>query len=118
MTGLLNNRCVTVFELLKPAGYTTCAVGRLDMVTAANWHDPAMIARCVDRFLGSTGHTGPGNYFKDVRGSDFFCDGQPYTLPTNAYKTDLITDFAVKFIGEAAKKPEPFFLYVAEYAPH
>lgn len=71
-TGLLNNRCVTVIELLHRAGYTTAAAGRLDMVTAENWHDPAMISRCVDRFLGSTGHTGPGNYFKAVRGGDFF----------------------------------------------
>jgi arylsulfatase len=118
-TGLLNNRCVTAFELLKRAGYTTCAVGRLDMVTAETWHDPAMIARYVDRFLGSTGHTGPGNYFKAVRGADFFCDGKPYTLPAGgAYKTDLIADFAAKFITEAAGKPQPFFLYVAHYAPH
>jgi arylsulfatase A-like enzyme len=118
-TGLLNNRCVTSFELLKRAGYATCAVGRLDMVTAENWHDPAMIARCVDRFLGSTGHTGPGNYFKAVRGADFFCDGKPYTPPTEgAYKTDLIADFAAKFITEAASRPQPFFLYVAQYAPH
>jgi arylsulfatase A-like enzyme len=118
-TGLLNNRCVTVFELLKGAGYATCAVGRLDTVTAENWHDPAMIARFVDRFLGSTGHTGPGNYFKAVRGGDFFRDGKPYTLPAEgAYKTDLITDFAVQFIAEAASRPQPFFLYVAHYAPH
>jgi arylsulfatase A-like enzyme len=89
---LLNDRCVTVFELLRNAGYTTCAVGRLDMVTAENWHDPAMIARCVDRFLGSTGHTGPGNYFKDVRNTAFYRDGKPFTLPSEGtYKTDLIT---------------------------
>ncbi len=69
-TGLLNDRCVTLFELLHGAGYTTCAVGRLDMVTAENWHDPALIRRYVDRFLGSTGHTGPGNYFKAVRNLD------------------------------------------------
>ena len=117
-TGLLNNRCVTTFELLKQAGYATCAVGRLDMVTAENWHDPAMIARYVDRFLGSTGHTGPGNYFKAVRGADFFCDGRPYTLPADSYKTDLITDFAAKFITEAATNTRPFFLYVSHYAPH
>jgi arylsulfatase len=118
-TGLLNKRCVTTFELLKRAGYATCAVGRLDMVTAENWHEPAMIARYVDRFLGSTGHTGPGNYFRAVRGADFFCDGKPYTLPAEgAYTTDLITDFAVKFITETASKPQPFFLYVAHYAPH
>ena len=118
-TGLLTNRCVTVFELLHRAGYTTAAVGRLDMVTAENWHDPAMISRCVDRFLGSTGHTGPGNYFKAVRGGEFFRDGQPFTLPTEgAYKTDLLTDFATQFITEAAGKEKPFFLYFAHFAPH
>src|SRR6185436_18261884 len=97
---LLNDRCVTVFELLKRAGYATCAVGRLDMVTADNWHEPEMIARHVDRFLGSTGHTGPGNYFKNVRNTEFYRDGRPYSLPDNSYKTDLITDFAVEFISE------------------
>src|SRR5262245_34296554 len=44
-TGLLNNRCVTAFELFKGAGYATCAVGRLDMVTADNWHDPKVIGK-------------------------------------------------------------------------
>ncbi len=117
-TGLLNDRCVTAFELLKGAGYATCAVGRLDMVTADDWHDPTMIQRYVDRFLGSTGHTGPGNYFKDVRNTQFYRDGRAFSLPEGAYKTDLITDFAVEFIGEAAAKQQPFFLYVAQYAPH
>ncbi len=117
-TGVLNNRCVTAFELLKRAGYTTCAVGRLDMTVAGNWYESAMLTPYLDRYLGSVGRTGPGNYFKAVRGADFLCDGKLYTPPTNAYKTDLIADFAVKFISDAAKKPEPFFLYVANYAPH
>ena len=118
-TGLLNDRCVTAFELLKRAGYATAAVGRLDMVTAENWHDPASIHQFVDRFLGSTGHAGPGNYFKAVRNTQFFRDGQPFTLPAeNSYKTDLITDFATQFITEAAGKDKPFFLYFAHYAPH
>jgi arylsulfatase len=118
-TGLLNNRCVTLFELLKQAGYATCAVGRLDMVTADNWHDPAMIQRYVDCFLGSTGHTGPGNYFKDVRNTQFYRDGRPFGLPPEgAYKTDLITDFATAFIAETAAREQPFLLYVAHYAPH
>ncbi len=118
-TGLLNDRCVTAFELFKRAGYATCAVGRLDMVTAENWHDPAMIARHVDRFLGSTGHTGPGNYFKAVRTTPFHRDGEPFTLPPEgSYKTDFITDFAVDFIRGAAAQARPFFLYMAHYAPH
>ncbi|KAF0174669.1 MAG: arylsulfatase [Limisphaerales bacterium] len=118
-TGLLNQRCVTACELLKRAGYATAAVGRLDMVTAEKWHDPVNIHKFVDRFLGSTGHTGPGNYFKAVRNTAFFRDGQPFTLPAEgSYKTDLITDFATQFITEAAGKEKPFFLYFAHYAPH
>ncbi len=117
-TGLLNDRCVTVFELLKRAGYATCAVGRLDMVTAENWHEPAVIVSSVDRFLGSTGHTGPGNYFKEVRNTPFYRDGQPFAVPPQgSYKTDLITAFAIQFI-ETAPKDRPFFLYMAHYAPH
>lgn len=117
-TGLLNDRCVTLFELLKRAGYQTSAVGRLDMTTADVWHEPANIARYVDHFLGSTGRNGPGHYFKAVRTTDFFQDGQPFTLPAETYKTDLITVFATEFIAHAAGKDAPFFLYVAEYAPH
>ena len=118
-TGLLSRRCVTLPELLKHAGYSTSVVGRLDMVTADNWHDPKMIGRHVDRFFGSTGHTGPGNYFKAVRGSPFHLDGKPYEMPSEGtYKTDAITDHAVKFIGEAARGGKPFFLYAAHYAPH
>jgi len=117
-TGLLNDRCVTAFELLKRAGYETYAVGRLDMTTADVWHNPTNIARYVDRFLGSTGHAGPGHYFKAVRNNTFWLDGQPFTLPDGSYKTDLITDYAVKFIAEAAMQSKPFFLYISHYAPH
>ena len=87
------------------------------MVTAENWHDPAMIARYVDRFLGSTGHLGPGHYFADVRQTPVYRDGQPFTLPPNTYKTDAISDFAVEFIAQAAGKDRPFFLYIAHLAP-
>jgi arylsulfatase A-like enzyme len=116
-TGLLNNRCVTVFELLNRAGYATYAVGRLDMVTADNWHEPAQIARHVNRYFGSTGHQGPGNYFKAVRHSPFYLDGTPFSIPDGGYKTDLITEFATEFI-RGADRSRPFFLYMAHYAPH
>jgi arylsulfatase A-like enzyme len=116
-TGLLNNRCVTLFEVLEKAGYATCAVGRLDMITAEKWHDPENLARVADRFLGSTGHKGPGNYFKDVRQTAFYRDGKPFSIPDGGYKTDLITDYTVEFL-EQRERTKPFLLYMAHYAPH
>lgn len=118
-TGVLDDRCVTAFELFKAAGYATCAAGRLDMVTAENWRDPASVAKYVDHFLGSLGgQPGPGNYFKAIRDKPFYRDDEPFTLPDEAYKTDLITDFAVEFITTAAAGDRPFFLYLSHYAPH
>lgn len=113
----LERNCATVMELLKAGGYRTGAVGRLDMVTADDWHDPVAIARWVDRFLGSASG-GPGNYFREAKGTPWFQDGERHERPEGAYSTDLISDFVVEFIGESAGREAPFFLYVSHYAPH
>ncbi|MDZ4406028.1 arylsulfatase [Prosthecobacter sp.] len=116
-TGLLTNNCVTMFEVLKRADYTTCAVGRLDMLTAEDWHDPQNLSHHVDRYFGTTGHQGPGNYFANTRNTAFYRDGKPYTIPDGGYKTDLITDFTIEFLQQR-DKTKPFLLYMAHYAPH
>lgn len=116
-TGLLKGDCVTMFEVLNRAGYETCAVGRLDMLTAEDWHEPANLSRHVGRYFGSTGHQGPGNYFADVRTTAFYRDGKPYSIPAGGYKTDLITDFTLEFLQQR-DKTKPFLLYMAHYAPH
>lgn len=112
----LKQNCATVMELLKTSGYETCAVGRLDMVTAENWHAAAPIARCADRFLGSASG-GAGNYFKEAKGTPWFKDGKKYDRPSGAYSTDLISKFVADFIA-GSKNDKPFFIYVSHYAPH
>ncbi len=113
----LKKNCVTMMQLLKANRYETCAVGRLDMVTAENWHDPAQVSGCADRFLGSASG-GPGNYFKETKGTPWFRDGKKWERPEGAYSTDLISDFVVDFIEGSAKSEKPFFIYVSHYAPH
>ena len=122
----LERNCVTVMQLLKASGYQTCAVGRLDMVTADNWHDPAQVAGAADRFLGSASNS-PGNYYREVKGTDFrrypkgtpwFKDGKKWNRPDGPYSTELISDFVAGFIEESAKSEKPFFIYVSHYAPH
>ena len=119
----LKKNCATVMELLKTNGYATCAVGRLDMVTAEDWHDPEQLAGCADRFLG-TASGGPGNYFRESmpggrwRGSPWYKDGKKYDRPVGAYATDLISDFVADFIKDSTGSDKPFFIYVSHYAPH
>jgi arylsulfatase len=53
------------------------------------------------------------------RTDEHFFDKKVYTLPEEGYfKTDAYTDYAVRFIHEAARFDQPFFLYVAYVAPH
>ena len=122
-TGSLNERCATIPELLKTAGYRTLVVGRLDMTTAGEWYVPDHAAQYLDRFFGTGGKPGtygPGHYFKPVRTQRFYCDGKESAYPADAtfYKTDLYTDYAVRFVEEAAGGDKPFFLYAAHSAPH
>jgi len=103
---------VTIAEALKPAGYTSCHIGK--------WH------------------LGPDNWYPDKQGFDFNiggCDfGQPPSyfdpysrkgqgqIPTlkprrkGEYLTDREADEAVKFIRQ--HKDKPFFLYMSHYAVH
>ena len=68
-----------------------------------------------DRFFGLLG--GNHHYFQHMDRigiPDLFLDTQP--VERNGYSTDLITDYAIRFLHEM--KDRPFFLYVPYNAPH
>jgi len=109
--GTLREDTVTIPEALKQAGYRTLMAGK--------WHlaEPGPVERGFDEFYGL------------VHGFDSFWDEPKYTrLPEgrpyrqygegNFYATDAITDHALDFLSDAAKQPEPWFLYLAYTAPH
>jgi arylsulfatase len=116
--GYLNDRCLTIAEALRPAGYTTLTTGK--------WHvgsDPGQwpLDRGFDRFWGTP--AGGGVYFKDtlqVRTNVFFVRGdQRIEPPDDLYVTDTFTTQALAFIEEAVTQTrKPFFLYLAHIAPH
>lgn len=105
---------VTLPRALKASGYTTCLTGK--------WH------------LGSTPEAGPNTYgFDHSYGSlaggvgpyNHFYKKGPYSvtwhrngelLTESGHVTDLITEEAVRWIGE--RGDEPFFLYVPFTAVH
>ncbi len=118
--GKLQDRCVTIAEVLRPAGYFTAMTGK--------WH------------LGQNQGLGPwqrgfqrglnsihgGFYFDHMDGADktaLFLDGRALDvkgpeLPQPWYSTDLWTEFGLRFIDEALAAKQPFFLYLAHNAPH
>ncbi|WP_157986740.1 arylsulfatase [Chitinophaga alhagiae] len=118
--GYLNNRCVTLAEVLKEAGYHTAMAGKWHL----GEHRPYWpVDRGFDTYFGLI--SGASNYFditndkspKAIR--TMAQDSQRYQPPREGfYMTDAITDYACKVIGQQREAAEPFFLYVAYTAPH
>ncbi|MHC4260393.1 MAG: arylsulfatase [Planctomycetota bacterium] len=118
--GYLNDKCVTIAEVLKKAGYTTLMSGKWH-VGEERPHWP--VDRGFDRYYGLI--SGAANYFditkakREGAARRFAIDDKPHMPPKEGfYMTDAITDNAARFIDEYGRKKKPFFLYVAYTAPH
>ncbi|MCC9602439.1 arylsulfatase [Stieleria sp. JC731] len=130
--GDLNRNCVTIAEVLKPAGYRTYISGKWHVtkttrpLTQSDKHNWPL-QRGFDRFYGTI--HGAGSFYDPntlTRDNEFI---SPYSDPEYGkddfpngqyYYTDAISDHASRFIrehhfdhGEA-----PFFMYVSFTAAH
>ena len=123
--GELNRRCVTIAEVLKPAGYATYAVGKWHVTKATKPEGPKdnwPLQRGFDRYYGTI--TGAGSFFdpgtltRDNTMISPFADAE--YQPKSYYYTDAISDHAVRFIDDHVKSQagKPFFMYVAYTCAH
>jgi arylsulfatase len=117
--GHLNDRCATIAEVLRPAGYRTLMSGKWH-VGEQRPHWPT--DRGFDRYFGLI--SGASSYFQvdspyDKHKRQMALDDKPWTPPESGfYMTDAIADHAVEFIDQASHGEQPFFLYTAFTAPH
>ncbi len=122
--GDLNNRCVTIAQVLKPAGYRTYAVGKWHVTKHIQPDGPKFnwpLQRGFDRYYGTI--TGAGSFFdpgtltRDNTMVSPFAD--PEYQPEPYYYTNAISDHAIRFINEHGEKQDakPFFMYVALPVP-
>jgi len=118
--GVLNNRVVTLPQLLRDAGYHTYMVGKWHMGKA-----PAQIpaARGFERDFSLL--DGAGSYWDMTNlsaaspQSVFTEDGRYLTrLPKDYYATKTYTDKLIGFIDANRGDGKPFFAYVSHQAPH
>ncbi len=118
--GYLSDRCVTIAEALRPAGYHTLMAGK--------WHVGEQRPRWptdrgFDHYFGLI--SGAANYFDITKAKarnvvrQMASDDQPYQPPKEGfYMTDAFTDHAVTLLDEHGRDERPFFLYLAYTAPH
>jgi len=123
--GNLNRQCVTIAEVLRPAGYRNYVCGKWHVTPQrgaggdrANWP----LQRGFDKFYGTL--AGAGNFFRPnglCRQNELITmKTDPEYSPERYYYTDAISDNAVGFLQQhVAETPDhPFFLYVAYTAAH
>jgi arylsulfatase A-like enzyme len=118
--GYLNNRVVTLPQLLKEAGYHTYMAGKWHMGKAP---DQIPAARGFERDFSLL--DGAGSYWDMMNftgaspRSVFTEDGRYLTrLPKNYYATKTYTDKMIEFIDANRGDGKPFFAYVSHQAPH
>jgi arylsulfatase len=123
--GHLNDRCVTMAEVLGDAGYSTLMSGKWHLGTA---YDRWPNARGFDAYSGLL--DGASDYFNPPPNRTLVRKNQPFApksvayfesdenLMSDFYMTDFITDEAVDQLERHGGGDQPFFQYLSYTAPH
>ena len=112
--GRLNDRCVTLAEVLKPAGYGCYYVGK--------WHmheETGPVRRGFDEFFGYTfehSHDQWDAAFYERRPA-----GRKKEIDRpqgEFYATDVFTEYALEFIRQGQARGKPWFVFLGHSSPH
>jgi arylsulfatase A-like enzyme len=111
----LNKQCVTLAEMLQPAGYATLMAGKWHI----GFHDRETWPRQrgFDRFYGIL--AGACSYLRPHDGRGLWLDNEALPPPDEPgyYTTDAFASRLIEFIG-GVKAEQPIFAYLAFNAPH
>lgn len=120
--GRLMERCVTLAEVLRTAGYKTYQTGKWHVGDKKKewWPLGRGFDHCYSCPEGGGFFFRPSDYKEErriIRDNTVLYDRQN-DPPKDWYATDAWTDEGLKMIKQAVKKEQPFFWYLAHNAPH
>jgi len=112
--GHLNNKVISIAQLLKDKGYHTYLSGK--------WHlgltpEQSPTAKGFERSFALL-DAYANHFHPDVQANPFWEDGYYTGYPKGKYSSDLYTDKMISFIKKDHSDNKPFFLYAAYTAPH
>ena len=117
--GYLNDRVVSLPELLHDAGYLTLMAGKWHL---GNTIDTSPSSRGFDRSFallpGGASHYSnvPGDFISMM--SRYTEDDQFVTVPDDFYSSDFYADTLLRYFHERTGENQPFFAYLPFQAPH
>jgi arylsulfatase A-like enzyme len=111
--GYLNNRVVSVAQLLQDAGYHTYMAGKWHLGLTA---DQSPASKGFERSFALL--DAYSNHFNPYKENSFWEDDGFATYPEGKYSTNLYTDKLIGYLNEGRKDDKPFFLYAAYTSPH
>ncbi len=117
--GVLNDRVVTVAEMLRANGYHTYQLGKWHL---GNAPDKRPYHRGFERSI-ALGDTGADNweqrpYLPTYDKAHWYADGKEHQLPDDFYSSQYFVDKAIEFIDAQRGDGKPFFSYIGFQAVH
>jgi arylsulfatase A-like enzyme len=111
---------LTIAERLKPAGYTSCQIGKWHLAGTIRKPDQ-MKPELLALYPGAQGfdeyYTGAMDFYvasHDLKGNNY--PDAPKLVTDSRFRTIWQTDAAISFIDRHSKAP--FFMYLAYFVPH